>query len=123
MTHFDIKLTNIEMTKAISSYLDKRLEKLEKFIGDDPSAKGQVEIGTTTRGQKSGEIYRAEINLHIAGKKLRTEAEETDLYAAIDKARDEMVRSLKSYKEKQRSLLRRGSYQVKKLLKFRGKKL
>ena len=123
MTNFNIKLTDIEMTDAIESYLDKRLNKLEKFVGEDPSASGQVEIGKSLKGQHSGDIYRAEINLHVAGKNLRTVAEESDLYAAIDNVRDDMIRSLKSHKGKQRSMLRRGGYQVKKLLKFRGKKL
>ena len=119
MTNFDTKLTNIEMTKAIQSYLNKRLAKLEKFIGDDSSAHGQVEIGKTTTAQHSGEIFRAEINLHISGKSLRTEFSETDLYSAIDKARDEMIRSLKSYKGRQRSLFKKGSIKVKNLLRFR----
>jgi len=122
MTNFDVKLTGIEMTEAIRSYLDKRLEKIDKFIGDDPSAKGQVEIGKTTQGQNKGEIFKAEINLHIAGKSLRTVEEDSDLYSAIDKTQEEMIRSLKSYKGKQRSMMRRGGYQIKKLLKFRGKK-
>jgi len=121
--NFDFKATNIEMTEAIREYLYKRLEKLEKFTGDDAGSYGQVEIGTTTSGQHSGDIFRAEINLTVEGQNFRTESKKKDLYSAIDEAQDEMIRTLKSYRGKRRTLFRRGGYQIKKLLKFRGKKL
>ncbi len=123
MTNFNIKTTNIEMTDAISSYLDKRLSKLDKFMKKDEPAVGQVEIGTITRGQNSGDIFRAEINLSLGGHSFRAESEKDDLYKAIDDAQDEMIRQLKSFKNKQRSMERKGGYQLKKLLKFRGRKL
>ena len=94
--NIDVKQTNIEMTPALQEYLDKRLEKLERFIDSDSSAYMQVEIGTITSGQNSGDIFRAELNLELDGEHFRTEARTTDLYKSIDDAKDEMVRSVKS---------------------------
>lgn len=120
--NLDIKTTNIDMTPAIRSYLEKRVSKLEKFIGDDVSTYAQVEIGTITSGHHSGDIFRAEINLRTGGQRFRAESKRNDLYAAIDVARDEMVRNLKSYKSKQRTLFRRGGSAIKNILKgFRKK--
>jgi len=116
-THFDFKTTNIEMTQAIREYLNKRLEKLEKFTDDDASSYGQVEIGTITQGQHSGKIFRAEINVTISGHHFRSESKKDDLYFAIDEARDEIVRTLKSYKGKKRTLFRKGSSAIKNILK------
>src|SRR3990167_10028363 len=46
----NVKTTNIQMTPAISGYLDKRLSAFDKFISpNDQSVKCDVEIGKTTR--------------------------------------------------------------------------
>lgn len=109
------------MTNAIQNFLDKRLKKLEKFVGKDSSAQGQVEIGTITTGQNSGEIFRAEINLHLAGQDFRSESTNEQLYSAIDEAQKEMARQVKAYKKRKREFERRGASRFKKLLtRFRG---
>ena len=47
----------------IESYLDKKMESIEKIIDpNDTSIYCQVELGKTTNHHKSGDIYRAEIN-------------------------------------------------------------
>lgn len=110
----NIKATNLELTAAISDYTKKRVSSLEKFINkNDESAMASVEVGKSTKHHQSGDIFRAEINLHIAGKDLRAVAEKDNLYAAIDEAKDEMVREITSHKAKQRTLLRRGGAKIK----------
>ncbi len=114
----NIKATNLELTQAISEYLNKRVGALDKFVNkDDESAMAQVEVGKSTKHHQSGDIFRAEINLHIAGKDLRAVAEKDNLYAAIDEAKDEMVREITSHKAKQRTLLRRGGARIKDFLR------
>lgn len=110
----NIKATNLELTAAISDYAEKRVSSLEKFINkNDESAMANVEVGKSTKHHQSGDIFRAEINLHIAGKNLRAVVEKDNLYAAIDEAKDEMVREITSHKAKQRTLLRRGGAKIK----------
>jgi len=119
MINFDIKTTNIEMTDAISNFLGKRLKKLEKFVPqDDSSAMGQVEIGVTTRGQQSGDIFRCEINLHFAGAQFRNVAETGDLYSAISEARDQTITDVQRHREKKETLYRRGARSIKKIMRF-----
>jgi len=113
----NIKGTKIELTAAIESYIKKKIGGVEKFItmhaGEEIRA--EVEIGKTTKHHHSGDIFRAEVNLSIHGKQFRATSEKSDLYAAIDDARDELVRELNSSKDKERTMFRRGATAIKKL--------
>lgn len=114
----NIKTTNIELTPEISDYLDKRLQAVEKLIDpEDTSAMFDVEIGKTTEHHQSGNIFRAEINLHIAGKQMRASAEEETLFNAIDKAEKEMVKELRRYKGKRLRFIRKGGAKLKNLIR------
>ena len=113
----NIKTTNITLTPEISDYLSKRLAGFEKVITHDSEvALVDVEIGRTTKHQ-SGDIYRAEINIHIRHKSFRAVKETDDLYTSIDAAKDQMMEELRTNKEKRISLLRRGGTRVKALIK------
>jgi ribosomal subunit interface protein len=117
--NINIKFTNLAATPALSNYVIKKVSSLERLIkNSDTSAHASVEVGKTTHHHKEGGFFRAEINLHIAGSNFSASAEEEDLYAAIDKVKDEMMRELRAHKTKQQSLLRRGAAKVKKILKF-----
>ncbi|GMQ94934.1 MAG: ribosome hibernation promoting factor [Patescibacteria group bacterium] len=119
MKNINVKATNIELTPAISAYVEERVKALDKFIvaKDPDSVLANVEVGKVTQHHRSGDIFRAEINLHIGGEYFRAVSEKDDLYAAIDEMRDEIVREITSYKKKKRDLLRKGSAKIKKLLK------
>jgi len=115
----DIKATNIEMTDAIRGYVDERIDYLDKLVNPkDESVYAQVEIEKTTQGQSKGDVFRAEINLHISGKKLRAEKTSSDLYASIDAIKDEITRELTSYKDKKETMFRKGARKIKDMLKF-----
>lgn len=114
----NVKATQMELTSAISEYLSKRLSALDKFVDPtDDSAMCYVEVGKVSHHHKSGDVFRAEINLHIGGKSFRAEAQESDLYAAIDVVKDEMIAELRSNKTKTLSLLRRGGQKIKGMFK------
>ena len=112
-------------TDAITEYVNKRCESLEKFTVNDPTAFAVVELSRTTEHHKHGDIFRAEI--HITGKNISknggknsdifVSAEREDLYAAIDAVRDEAVRELSSAKAKRTTLVRRGGAKVKAMIK------
>jgi putative sigma-54 modulation protein len=112
------KGTNMQITSEIKDYLYKKLEHLQKFLDPaDESVLCEVELGKTTNHHKAGEVYRTEINLHLAGKNLRAVSEMDQLFASIDIAKDEMVRELQSNKDKRVSLIRRGGAKIKNLIK------
>ncbi len=113
----NFKATHFELTPEIIDYCQEKLGGLEKLLTDDESAFIEVELGKTTEHHKQGEIFRAELNLHTAGKNFRAEAVAEDLYLAIDETKDELVSEVKRYRKKQGAMLRRGGRAVKDFLR------
>lgn len=115
--NINIKTTGVTLSPAISDYVAKRLKKVAKIAGRDPSVVCDIELGRTTEHHQKGNIFRAEIHIVGAGKNAYASAEEDDLYSAIDKVRDEILRELKSGKGKRISLIRRSGARVKNMIK------
>ncbi len=116
--NINIKTTNIDLTPAISDYVSKRLEKLEKVIDKkDTSIICDVEIGKTTDHHQKGDIFRAEIHLVGRGLNAYASSEKADLFSAIDAVKYEVYETISSDKGKKVSLVRRGGLKVKNMLK------
>src|SRR3989344_2303710 len=114
MIKINLKVTNMEATPDIRGYLDKKLGKIEDFAGRvQDEVILRVEIGRTTTHHQQGNVYRAEFQTHLYGKELRAVSEKEDLYQAIDEAKDEMIREIKSGKEKSETLLKKSGRAIK----------
>jgi putative sigma-54 modulation protein len=114
-----IRSVSFEVTPAIDDYITKKISSLEKFLGTKDNVLCEVEIGRTTMHHKSGDIFKAEINIvEPGGKQVYAKAEEEDLYAAIDIVRDEAEREIVSRKDKRTALFKRGAAKIKNLLKM-----
>jgi len=113
-----IRSTNFALTQALDEYVNQKISSLEKFLSGGGDVLCEVEIGRTTTHHKSGDIFRAEVNMTPpGGPQIFAVAEESDLYKAIDIVRDETEREIVSRKNKRNTLFRRGSAKVKNLLK------
>ncbi len=112
------KGTNMQITAEIKDYLYKKLAHIEKFINPaDESVLCEVVLGKESNHHNKGDIFKTEINLHIAGKNLTATAEMDELFASIDIAKDEIVRSLQVNKDRKVSMMRRGGAKIKNLIK------
>ena len=122
--NINIKATNIELTDSIRDYLDKKMAQVEKFIkAPDTEPIADIEIGKTTNGKNSAEdLFKAEINLQIGGDLYRYNAEEAELYTAIDKMKDQIIREIRKEKEKKRDFFRRGALRMKEMIRGFGRK-
>lgn len=121
MLNISFKATQFEITPAIRAYAEEKVRMIERLLDErDADARAEVELEQTTRHHQSGDIFRAEINLRTARVNLRTEAEEGDLYAAIDIAKDELVEELRRLKEKKSSMMRRGGRMFKGMMQKMG---
>lgn len=117
----NIKTTNLVLTPDIKDYLDKKLEDIERIIDrDNTSVSCQVELGRTTYHHQSGDIFRAEINLHKDGKYFRAVSEQDSIMAALDEVKDEILRELKSFSSKQQTMMRRGGAMIKNMMRGIG---
>ncbi|MES3004594.1 MAG: ribosome-associated translation inhibitor RaiA [Patescibacteria group bacterium] len=111
-----IRSTNFELTPAIEEYVYKKLSSLDKFFVSE--ALCEVEIGKSTNAHKTGDIFKAEINIVGGGiDQVYVTTEEIDLYTAIDIVRDEAERSIVNKKKKKDTMIRKGGAMVKNLLK------
>jgi putative sigma-54 modulation protein len=98
----NLKSTKLEMTLAIRSYFQEKMDMIEKYLGDIKVINCDAEIEKAVGGQYKGEIFRAEVNLQVPRQMLRVEKTEKDLYKAIDKVKDHLELVIKKYKEKLR---------------------
>jgi len=108
------------MTPEVSDYLDERIGALKKFVDeDDETARCDVEIGRTAgRSNRADDQWRAEFNLVCASGVFRTEAAAATVNAAIDEAKDELLRQLRKSKRKGIYVARRVGARVKRFLRW-----
>lgn len=115
---FNLKATNVTLHDDIRSYLEKRLQSLDKFIdGNDSTIIIDVELGRTTKHHQNGDIFFAEINIHRGKEAFRALSNRPDLNSAIDDMHDEIARELTTRKGKKLSLTRRSGQLAKAILK------
>lgn len=109
---------HMEITDAIRSYTLEKMESLNRLSSkDDTSATLTVELSKTTNHHVHGQVFQAEGRLHVRGKETTLHTRQEDLYKAIDVLKDMLTRELASYKDKERSIVRRSAHHVKNLFK------
>ena len=113
----DLKTKNFEITPSIKTYLQQKLDSLDKFLPKDESIFADVELAKITKHHQKGDIFRAEVNLTMPGRLIRAVAEKWDLRVAIDAVKDELQREITMNKEKNLSLYCRDARLLKKLLR------
>lgn len=105
----NIKATGIELTPALTTYVNDKMEMLERLLTNCGDVLVNIEVGKETNHHKTGNWFFAEINLNCPGRILRHVVEEADLYAAIDKAKDGMAEEIRAYEKRKKSLFLRGA--------------
>jgi len=113
----NIKATNMELTSAISDYINKRLDGIKKYLKNQEGTIVYIEVGKTTNHHKQGEVLKAEFNIEISGEKFYALSEKEDLYSAIDDVQKEIIRQISQNKDRKQTLYKRGASSVKKMLK------
>lgn len=110
-----IKATNIEHTNALDAYVVRRLGELEKVLEKkEKSEIARVDIGRTNKHHKEGkDVYYAEVTFHVKKKDFRAVAKAADLYEAIDKMKDMIVREVKRHHEHVRESQKKGGRELK----------
>lgn len=83
---------NIEVTGAMKEYIEKRLERLEKF------ASSHTDVNVVCSVEREEQII--EIQVSTGKDFLRVEETNPDLYASVDLAIDKAERQLRKEKEK-----------------------
>lgn len=111
------KTINLPGSMTIDEYISKRLERIERLVGDDSSVQCAIELTRTTDHHQKGDVFMAEIHIIGKGRNIYASSEKDNIHTAIDEACDEAIRSLKSGKKKYLSFVRRGGATVKSMVK------
>lgn len=95
-----LKWIGMDTSEAVTNYLDAKLASLDKFLAHIPLPHDiHIECIKTTRHHQKGEIFECEIHLRLPKRTLMVTAQANDIYAAIDRVKDELERQLTKYKE------------------------
>lgn len=114
----NIKGTHYDITTETRVYIEEKIAQFSKLIRvNEDAVTCDVEVEREMTGVH-GNVWRVEINVRAAGDFYRTEAKGETINAAVDEAKDEMMRVLRRSKRKGDSLLRRGGAKLKEWLRF-----
>ncbi|MHB1316252.1 MAG: ribosome hibernation-promoting factor, HPF/YfiA family [Minisyncoccota bacterium] len=112
-----IKGTHLPLTPIIEEYVLKRISPLEILVLNHENIVCEVELQKTTNHHKSGDIFKAEINMVTPDKHIYLVSEKEDLYQAIDDVREQLDYTLTNVKEKKQTLFRQGATKIKNIIK------
>lgn len=116
-----LKQKNLALTPAIREYVEKKLvSPMRRAVGSTAADKLvilEIEIARTTTHHRKGLVYYAEANMSWGKTLIRVEAEDQDIYAAIDALKDELEERMKSLKEKSVSVNRKRARSAKQIIR------
>jgi len=104
----NIKATNMDLTDAIRDYAEGKVLSLKKYVKKFEPVKVSIEVADDSGRHKQGAFFRCEFTVEVPGDLLRVEHSDENLYAAIDKAKDDLARQMRRLKGKLASKQRRG---------------
>ena len=114
-----IKTTDYRITDDVTEYLNEKMNTLSKHLGsDEASARCEVELSRSVGHHQQGEVWRAEIQIVRPGEQLRSDAVGESINAAIDAAKDELLRQLRHSKGKRFATMRRAGKKIKDWMRF-----
>lgn len=114
-----LKGKNMEVPSRVHDHVTSKINTLEKFIREKDSQEvlAEIDLGLRSRHHKKGDVYRAEINLTIDGILYRATAKKSELTEAFDCAYMSVERQIRRWKNKNDSLIRRGSRRAKEMIR------
>ncbi|ANK63330.1 Fis family transcriptional regulator [Loigolactobacillus backii] len=95
MLNYNVRGENIEVTGAIRDYVEKRLDKLNKYFPS--SADSQAHVNLKVYPDKTAKV---EVTIPLPYLTLRAEETSPNLYASVDLVTDKLERQIRKYKTK-----------------------
>jgi len=91
---YNIRGENIEVTTPIREYVEKKIDKLNRYFDTPPTSDVHVNLSVYNEEQQ------IEVTIPMTDLLLRAEEHHADLYAAIDLVVDKLERQIRKYKTK-----------------------
>ena len=86
----------LELSDAMKTYIDRRLEKVDRVLREDDVTSMEIRI------EKDAENYVVKIILNMRGEMVNVEEKNSDVYTAIDFVSDALEKRVKKIKDKMR---------------------
>lgn len=83
---------HLDVTPAIRGYVEEKMDRITRHFDQ------VIDVTVILSVEKLK--HRAEVNLHVRGKDIYVEADDADMYAAIDSLADKLDRQVVKHKEK-----------------------
>ncbi len=90
MLKYNIRGENIEVTEPIRDYVEKKIDKLERYFTETPDA--NVHVNLKVYSDKNAKV---EVTIPLPNLVLRAEETSGDLYASIDLIVDKLERQIR----------------------------
>jgi ribosomal subunit interface protein len=117
--NISFKTHNLELDPEIRIYAEEKASAVRKVLAhfDDADISCEVVLARDDK-HASGLVYRADITAYAGAEKVHAVGHGESLKAAIDIAKDDVVRRATHEKDKRITLVRRGRAKVKEWLRF-----
>jgi len=92
----------VELMPEAEQYIEKKVSSLDKFLKrfeGKGEIMAEVEVSRTTEHHMHGQIYYAEITMHLPNKTLRAEHNDENVEKAIDGVKDKMKSEIMKYRD------------------------
>lgn len=118
MLNYTITGDSIGISEKVRSYIEKRFKGFERFLDDGASRDLFVIVSKTTAKEREDSVC-VEVRFKLHERDFFVAGEAADITAAIDAAKEELMREVTQSNAKRRTLFHRGARKIKKLLKGR----
>jgi putative sigma-54 modulation protein len=102
----DVHGRNIEVTDWIREYVEKKVDKLDRFLPEVREARADLVYSDT---RAAADRYTAQLTIWANGQILRAEESTGDIFASIDAIVDKMYRQIDRMKGRRATIKRRSA--------------
>ena len=116
MITYIISGDTMALSDAVRAYIEKRFASFERFMDDKIPHEISVIVSKQTAHERE-DSYRVEAGFKIHQREFFATGVAGEVYAAIDDAKEELMREVTQSNDRRRTLFHRGARKVKDLVK------
>ena len=95
MLQYNIKGDNVEVTPAVRDYIEKKVDKIERYFPEGTNSTAMVYLKALNHSQT-----KVEVTIPMKNLTLRAEERHDEMYAAVDLIVSKLERQIRKYKTK-----------------------
>lgn len=117
--NISFKTNNVELTPELRTYAEEKAGAVRRLLGhyDDTDISCEIILSRDDK-HATGMVFRADLTAMAGSEKVHAVGHGESIQAAIDVAKDDLMRRAQRDKTKHQTLLRRGHAKVKEWLRW-----